>query len=235
MLGAESVLSRRSPIGKQFRTVVNWGNPTTFNCAHEVRVINNPLHVRHASNKLVALQIMQNAAVRVPEFVTAVPAKGMWLARTVLTGSCGDGIVVVREKDENKVVAPLYTKYIKKSDELRIHVAFGKAIFVQFKKRQSGAEQTADQKLIRNHDNGWVFCPRPLADAPNDSVAQALLAVAALQLDFGAVDIVINKDDGLPYVLEINTAPGIESPTLAEAYKTAFTQELVPNVRPLGG
>jgi glutathione synthase/RimK-type ligase-like ATP-grasp enzyme len=235
MLGAESILSRRDPVGKQFHKVVNWGNPTTLTVSPNVKVYNAPSYIAHASNKLTAFQIMSQGGVRVPEFVTETPDKGMWLARTILAGSCGDGIVVVREKDENKQKAPLYTKYIKKSDELRIHVAFGKAIFVQFKKKQGAAEQTPDQKLIRNHDNGWVFCPRPVADAPKDSVEQALLAVSSLKLDFGAVDIVISKDDGMPYVLEVNTAPGIESPTLAEAYQTAFTQELVHNVRALGG
>jgi glutathione synthase/RimK-type ligase-like ATP-grasp enzyme len=120
-------------------------------------------------------------------------------------------------------------------EELRLHVDFGKVIFLQYKKRQSEVAQTPDQKLIRNHGNGWVFCPRPVEDAPADSAAQAVLAVKALCLDFGAVDIVVGKKDNMPYVLEVNTAPGIESPTLVEAYKAAFTRELVPNVRALGG
>jgi glutathione synthase/RimK-type ligase-like ATP-grasp enzyme len=238
MLGAIAMLSRRSPVLRQFRAVVNWGNSTPLQVGADVKVYNAPSYIVRASNKLTALQIMQRDGVRVPEFFdskAAVPAerKDIYLARTALTGSCGVGIHVVRAED---VVpdAPLYVKYIKKLDELRLHVAFGKVIFLQYKKRQSEAEQTADQKLIRNHGNGWVFCPRPVEEAPADSAAQAVLAVQALGLEFGAVDIVVGKKDNMPYVLEVNTAPGIESPTLSTAYQQAFSQELDQYVRPLG-
>lgn len=227
MLGDNSKLSRRDPVPRQYRTVVNWGNPNPLSYNDGVEVLNPPSAVATAINKLSALTALKAADVRVPEFTTTVPVSGLWLARTVLQGSCGHGIVVIREGDEHKVEAPLYTKYIKKTKEIRVHVAFGEAIFLQYKKRQNGAEQTADQKLIRNYDNGWVFCPRSLDEAPAGSKELAVAAVQALQLHFGAVDLVIGKEDGLPYVLEVNTAPGIESPTLAEAYKSAFHRRLL--------
>lgn len=42
---------------------------------------------------------------------------------------------------------------------------------------------------------------------------EAIKAVNALGLDFGAVDIVTEKNTGIPYVLEVNTAPGNEGTT----------------------
>jgi D-alanine-D-alanine ligase-like ATP-grasp enzyme len=97
-------------------------------------------------------------------------------------------------------------------------------IFAQEKKRKSNSEQTADQKLIRNHANGWVFCPLELDDVSEDSKNAAVAACAALGLDFGAVDLVVDKRDRLPYILEVNTAPGLQSPGLISAYCNAFKE-----------
>ena len=57
----------------------------------------------------------------------------------------------------------------------------------------------------RNFGQGFEF-----AYVPNDSRAskQAVLATAALGLDFAAIDLIHGKD-GLFYVLEANTAPGV--------------------------
>lgn len=68
------------------------------------------------------------------------------------------------------------------------------------------------KKVGCNHKNGFAFklvnsefVPRPAVDA-------AILAVKSLKLDFGAVDIIQGKD-GKFYVLEVNTAPGVENST----------------------
>lgn len=151
---------------------------------------------------------------------------GIVLARTNVRGSGGDGIVVVREGDQLPD-APLYTAYIRKDAEYRLHVVCGKVVAVQQKRRESEAEQTADQKLIRNHGNGWVFAVNKVVfrdDNQRKACEDASVsAVAALGLDFGAVDLVVAAKTGSPYVLEINTAPGIESPTILEAYRSAIT------------
>lgn len=229
MLGAASLLTRRAPLPLQFRTVINWGNTAPIEGLNNaLRIINLPAAIAVAVNKLEALRKLRDSGVRVPEFQTEAPVVGdrdMWLARTVLGGSGGEGIVVLRPGDD-VVRAPLYTKYVRKTQELRIHVAFGRAIQLQVKLRERDNEQTADEKLIRNHDNGWVFGPRDMAEAPVDAINEAVSAVAALGLDFGAVDLIIAKKDNVPYVLEVNTAPGIESPTLKAAYEAAFKQEL---------
>lgn len=227
LLGEMSRLSRRSPVPRQYRAVVNWGNPSPLEVGDHVRIVNKPQSCSSAINKLSAMSTMQAEGVRVPEFTREPPeeARGIWLARTSLTGSGGAGIKVVRRGDAFPA-APLYVKYVPKLEEWRVHVAFGKGILAQKKLRQSNNEQTADQKLIRNHDNGWVFAPRTL-DADQSLMDEAIKAVSALGLDFGAVDIVVGKDDGLPYVLEVNTAPGIESPTVKAAYEEAFKEALL--------
>ena len=42
----------------------------------------------------------------------------------------------------------------------------------------------------------------------------AISAVDSLGLDFGAVDIIWNESEDQYYVLEVNTAPGVEGTTL---------------------
>lgn len=232
LLGSASKLVRRDPLPRQYHTVINWGNSSVIrsnNPDPNIRIINKPSAVAEASNKKASLMRMHMNGVRVPLTQTNPPDiqdGEIWLARTVLNGSGGQGIKVIRYGD-TVPEAPLYTKYVRKTVEWRIHVAFGKAIFAQRKLRVNDADQTKDQKLIRNHDNGWVFGPRPIEEAGEEAVEQAIKAVSSLGLDFGAVDLVIGKRDGLPYVLEVNTAPGIESPTLEGAYEAAFKQALL--------
>lgn len=222
-LGVLARLSRINPIPRQYKYLINWGNSTAINAAHAIKLFNSPAAISIASNKLECFRALARAGVRIPAFQTNTPERdgAIWLARTVLHGSCGDGIVVVRKGDEFPA-APLYVKYVPKREEYRVHVAFGQVIFIQQKKRRSDNEQTPDQKLIRNYDNGWVFCP--VTDGRPCGGDAAINAVRAVGLDFGAVDLIIGKDDGLPYILEINTAPGLESPGLITAYTQAFQQ-----------
>lgn len=220
-LGDVCRLSRMDPIARQYRYVINWGNSTNF--THNVTCFNAPAAVGRAANKLTTFLALREYGVPIPPFFTNHPPvdKNIYLARTSLTGSGGEGIVVIRPGDAIPE-APLYVKYIRKTVEFRVHVAFGEVIFAQQKKRKSDNEQTADQKLIRNYDNGWVFCPVEIDALPASLMQAVVPAVAALGLDFGAVDCVMGRDDGAPYVLEINTAPGLESPGLIAAYTEAF-------------
>lgn len=227
LLGSAALLVRKDYAPKQYRWIINWGNATPFD-ARGKQVFNPPNAVAVAVNKLLCFKALKDAGVRIPNFVEKNPSQDrLWFARTKLASSCGDGIVVIRPDDVKGVDAPLYVEYIKKTEEYRVHVVNGNAIFVQQKKKRAGFEQDKDEKLIRNHDNGWVFCIADSDEVQDDVKHQAIKAVAAAGLHFGAVDIVVGRDDGLAYVLEINTAPGITSPTLEQAYKEALTQLVV--------
>lgn len=225
-LGAIAKLTRRPVLRLQYRTLINWGNSAAINGENpNLLILNKPGAVQRASNKLSAFRAFQESGVRIPLFQTQRPEvrDGMYLARHKLCGSGGDGITIIR-KGAAVPDAPLYVKYVPKLIEYRIHVVSGSVIFAQQKKRKSDNEQTEDQKLIRNYDNGWVFCPTDVADLNEDVHASAVAAVAALGLDFGAVDLIIGRDDGLAYVLECNTAPGLSSPGLIEAYTNKFKE-----------
>lgn len=61
----------------------------------------------------------------------------------------------------------------------------------------------------RNYENGWAFRLVTAEAVPRQAVELSARAVAALDLDFGAVDI-IQGVDGVFHVLEVNSAPGVE-------------------------
>lgn len=144
------------------------------------------------------------------------------VCRRKLNGHSGAGIVVAA-RVEDIVDAPLYTQYVKKAKEFRVHVAFGQVIDVQAKRKRidfSGEVNFA----VRNHDNGWVYC-RENIEEPADLRDQALRSISALGLDFGAVDIIYNQHYNKCYVLEVNTAPGLEGTSVTK-YTEAFVQHL---------
>lgn len=206
--------------------VINWGASAIARTVHTAALLNDPFMVRRAGNKLTAFQeLSRDETINLPLWTTdAEVAKtyGVVVCRTVLNGHSGRGIVVA-ERNEDIVPAPLYTQYIKKISEFRVHVVRGEVIDIQQKRKRADFEGETNTK-IRNHQNGWVYCRENL-ESPADLQEQALKAVAALGLDFGAVDLIYNQRAHKSYVLEVNTAPGLEGTTL-EKYVAAFKRIL---------
>lgn len=136
------------------------------------------------------------------------------VCRTVLNGHSGVGIVLA-SKVEELVDAPLYVEYVPKKEEYRVHVFKGKAIHSSRKARKADVPEGEVNWKIRNHNNGFIFQHENF-EIPEGVVQQALIAVEQCGLDFGAVDVIWNDKQQKAYVLEINTAPGIEGVTLSK-------------------
>jgi glutathione synthase/RimK-type ligase-like ATP-grasp enzyme len=123
--------------------------------------------------------------------------------------------------------APLYTMGIHNHGEYRVHVFNGEVILYQKKSRrvneETGEVVTAEgeEADVRNLASNWVYRTGNLNRL--ERIEQlAINAVAALGLDFGAVDI-IKDENGDVYVLECNTAPGLGNTETLLAYESAFT------------
>lgn len=201
--------------------VLNWGCSNITRSMDVVTFLNPQQAVARASNKLEAFKALSQAGVSIPawsdDFTLAADwhiAGDLLVARQKLNGHSGEGIVIIN-KDDYFEIAPLYTKYIKKKEEYRIHVFQGEAFFVQRKARKLDVAAEEVNWKVRNLAGGFIFAHK---DVEVDDVArvQAVNAVRALALDFGAVDI-IHGTDGVFYVLEVNTAPGLQGATL-DAY-----------------
>jgi glutathione synthase/RimK-type ligase-like ATP-grasp enzyme len=211
-----------------FDFIINWGNSQRrFNGEY----INKPEAVANASDKLATASILGSYAVPQPDYTRDIQVAQQWydegrtvVCRTLLRANSGRGIQLASKDGQDLVKAPLYTKYVKKSDEYRVHVVGGKAIDVQQKKKRQEVDNEKVNYQIRNACNGWVFC-RDGVVAPTCVTDAAVRAVDALGLDFGAVDIGYNRKHDRADVYEVNTAPGLEGTTLDKYYE-AFSVTL---------
>lgn len=142
------------------------------------------------------------------------------ICRTLTNASEGKGIVVA-ETPEQVVMAPVYTEYEKKKKEFRVHVFKDKVVHVLEKRRKVGYEGNADAK-IRNTANGYVFCSENVIEPPGIREL-ALQASQVTKSDFKGVDIGFNEKKNKLFVIEVNSAPGIEG-TNVQRYVDTIVQ-----------
>lgn len=209
-------------------TLINWGRSSMQPRGRVLRIINPPAKVALAANKIRAFEVMQRAGVSTVEWTTERSKALSWIendavvfGRRLVDSSEGRGIHVLTQDDYTIPSLPLYTKGVVKAHEYRVHIAFNEVIDFTKKRRRSG-EVTSE--YIKNYANGWVFC-RDGASLPEAVKVEAMKAIQALGLDFGALDIMYRERENKAFVLEINTAPGIEGTTL-EKYLQSFRRAL---------
>ena len=209
--------------------IVNWGNsqwPIWWK--QNIKILNWPEYVALACDKVHAFIFLDTEVNTVPWTEIKGIAEG-WLrdnrympnivvCRESVTGKGGQGIHLAR-KIEELIDCPLYTLYVPKQYEFRVHVVDGMVLDVQQKKKRTNVVFSGDDRYIRNHKNGWTFCRNNVV-APNEVLDQAKKSVKALRLDFGAVDIGWHSTYGVG-VYEVNTAPGLDGQTLIN-YANAF-------------
>lgn len=222
------------------KKVVNWGSssgPSNYD------MLNPPYYVGRMGNKLVAFSVFSQSGSgpRIPKITASRDEALSWfeephkikhvVARTVLTGHSGQGIVIVdKEHSGDLPEAPLYVEFVPKDAEYRIHVfkrpdGQDEVIDVQRKVRDPSREPT--NWKVRSHGNGFIYTRNTSSGQPHkeivqpDVIEQAKRAMAVSGLTFGAVDVIYNDNRKQAYVLEINTAPGLEGETIS-TYATAL-------------
>jgi glutathione synthase/RimK-type ligase-like ATP-grasp enzyme len=102
-----------------------------------------------------------------------------------------------------------FTRYIPSKTEYRVWVYRGRHLGTYEKVLARPEEK---HKLIgRNYGNGYAFQLVSEHGVPRASVDLAINALNVLRLDFGGVDVLIGNN-AQAYILEVNTAPGVEGP-----------------------
>lgn len=184
-----------------------------------------------ASNKLLSFRKFSEHGVNCPEWTTSTETAQQWIdngktvvGRKLLCSHSGRGIILLEaETITTDKVCKLYVQYKKKKHEYRVHVFQSKVIDVTQKKRRQGFENRNNQ--IRNHQNGWIYARENIKE-PEGIRQLALDACTALGLNSGAVDIIWNEHENRCYVLEVNSAPGIEG-TTCKNYSNVIIEELL--------
>jgi len=235
-LSARRIRPTGQYVGRSSHTIINSGSTNPGVDFGLARVFNRPELVARSSNKRDFFQNLQqqSSEVQVPQWTVDQSTARSWLetgcvvvARTVLNGHSGNGIIII-ESELDFVPAPLYTKYVKKEAEYRVHCIRGpqgaRQFDIQRKIKDPAFEGTPNWR-VRNHHNGFIYI-RDNIQVPQDVTGQALLAFEASGLDFGAVDVIWNGHNQHAYVLEINTAPGLVGRSV-QSYKEAFISAFV--------
>lgn len=247
-LGVPCISPKFRPKGgwcKKNPRVLNYGVGGFIKYADEVEFVNMPMSVYAAVRKDITFKRIGDIAV--PQTKNRGDVYG-WIgngyavyARNLIASSKGNGIEVydpagcaspftVTEFEDFGKEAKVYTRSpgkLSNTREYRVHVVNGQVVDHALKKKmgkekRDNAGIEAVNPYVRSHDNGWVFTKKDVL-LPELVIHRARMAVEMLELDFGAVDVLYDKYSGRGYVLEVNTAPGLDAPSTLEAYVSAFS------------
>ncbi|RLF88109.1 hypothetical protein DRN34_00030 [Thermococci archaeon] len=258
---------------KNASLVIGWGAKTKESVnLGKTPVLNHPNNIRTNRNKLAALDVMQDANVKVPKYAPMASAlaaldnntlslpviarkkyhqggKGFWLCpmRTNVTKAADQGAGYIQELIEVKTEFRLHVfadkvlhavkkversqeelqkAYVRKNLEKMKNIAakkeqaFDEATAIMVLERQAKQLDGADETLKNNI--GWKFSK--ITKVNKDLEVEAIKAVGALGLQFGAVDCVLDIK-GKPWIIEVNTGPGLEESPF-KAYVKAFDAKI---------
>jgi hypothetical protein len=185
--------------------VVSYGRPVNQN----LPTLNGAAGTR---NKYEELRVLHAAGIPVPAFGRTpeeVAGGGEGTPRVLgrmFKHSKGTDIAVLRDA-RRFTGSEYFVRYIAPEREYRVWAFRGQCLGVYEKLLRYPRKQARDpQGIPWNWRRGYAF--EFYHNAPEDLKALGVASVKALGLDFGAVDI-LHGQDGLMYVLEVNTAPGV--------------------------
>lgn len=92
----------------------------------------------------------------------------------------------------------------------------------------AGRVQPDADMIVRSNMRGWKFSH--VKKINKDLIEEAVKAVKAAGLDFGAVDCCIDED-GKPWIIEINTGPGLDGKPFEE-YVKVFKERIEEILKP---
>jgi hypothetical protein len=138
-----------------------------------------------------------------------------------LRGQDGEGIVIA-ENANQLVTASLYTQYIDKTSEYRIHVGRlpnGQITVIGRQKKRKTASFTGDARIWTGNETKLDY----IELAPEEVISAARKAFTYFKVSFAAFDIVYNNSMEEAYVLEANSAPMLNADTV-KAYAEFFRE-----------
>ena len=162
-----------------------------------------------ALNKYSQFEVMAAAVVLVPTYGRGFDSVSFPKLGRADSHRGGTDIKMYLQRSDLRTKGPsdFYVEWIPSETEYRHWMYRGRHLGT-YEKVQ--VRRTRNHSIGRNYDTGYAFELVHSNRLPNlaGSIDQARLAVESLGLDFGAVD-VLAGENGRPYVLEVNTGPGV--------------------------
>ena len=233
----------------QTDVLVNFGLRNIDRDRSNVRtILNYPVAVHRASNKFTFFTTLRPSIGEfLPEFYTdksqaifhAVNSNSGIVVRHTVNGHGGEGIQVITA-DEMQTAsdipdAPLYTLLIKKRREYRIHIgrnSTGSYLLDITRKIHRDGIPITERGHVWNHGTGHIFTRESVLRDYSSGLLGSMIRVCKnaariLDLNFVAFDVVVEAGRPLEssniYLLEANTAPGLEGFAL-KRYCEFFTK-----------
>jgi len=216
----------------------------------ETTVFNDRDKVRASSNKRQARIAFHELGVPSPELFlrpAQVPDSAFPVVGRTTYHKKGQGFWLCRNRNElNRAAtagATHFLQFIPATREYRVHLfAKTKRLHEEGRKPEDyvslkisekvwqGQGQPNPNEPQKNHEFGWTFLgPQDRREDELDVVRHAAKeAMAALGLDFGAVDIMYQIRSKIPYALEVNSTPSLadENANTCEVYAERFVKIL---------
>jgi len=212
---------RRNPRWEQFKLIVSWGKtfPLRDMAVHSLNT--------HIVNKRNAFNMLKDSNCRdnIPKYwdylveVNCFPVFGRNYSHTQ-----GQDIIIIDSEEDitdDLFCSAFYVQYIPKISEFRVHVFHEEILRIDKKVKIEGREYTDEELKVRCSNNGWRQIRYNKEGRYYNALADlGIKAVRAIGYDFGAVDIIIDRERR-PIILEINSAPALRGDKL-ELYANAF-------------
>jgi len=160
-------------------------------------------------NKFQELEALSGAGVRTVPFSRALQALRPPVLSRRFHHHAGRDIRYCRDFAAARLATQdFFTQIVPSRTEFRVFVYRRRHLgsYEKVKVRRFGTK-----RFGRSYRNGYAFQLVPAERLNRESIDLACRAVEALGLDFGAVDVLLGTD-GHCYVLEVNSAPGVEGP-----------------------
>lgn len=210
------------------RLLINWGTHAFTASEYGRNTVLNPGEILSMqSNKKRFFAWAEDVGLPIPDWTDDRNVAEQWqrdgfvvVARALVSGHSGNGIVIVNPEEELPQVR-LFTRYMPKMAEFRVHFFRGSVIDIQKKGIMRGSRPSDWQ--VRTHRNGFVYIREGFGPVPLSVSSAANQYIDATPLDFGALDIIWNQRHDTATILEVNTAPGLMGET-ARRYARVIDQ-----------
>lgn len=207
--------------------VIRWGTREELETNGATVIYNKSFAINNATDKKLSRELFIKNEVNCPKLVTTnnFEANDLPIICRPFIHSKGKNFIVLKTQidffnhyNSNRYY---YSNFIDKEREFRVHAAHGKVLSLMEKVRPE------DDKIAWNRAQNDVD---PFEYIKWDEIdgqklrcvlIEALKSIDALGLNFGGVDVILK--DGVAYVLEVNTAPTLNSsPYVAKRWGMYF-------------